>query len=120
MSCCKCPVLFFSGNGNPLPEGDEQRKRLAENLRDYIDRGGFIFADGGEACADEEGDRRVRQGVSPTDGPRLSEARISLQTVGCLAPGLVRRPADKSRSDPLAAGHRLRLPHQRYLCAVRS
>ncbi len=49
------PVLFFSGNGNPLPEGNEQRKRLAENLRDYIDRGGFIFADGGEACADEAG-----------------------------------------------------------------
>ena len=44
------PVLFFSGNGNPLPQGEEQRKRLVENLRDYIDRGGFIFADGGEAC----------------------------------------------------------------------
>ena len=49
------PVLFFSGNGNPLPDGKEQQKRLAENLRDYIDRGGFIFADGGEACADENG-----------------------------------------------------------------
>jgi hypothetical protein len=49
------PVLFFSGNGSPLPDGDEQRKRLAENLRDYIDRGGFIFADGGEACADGDG-----------------------------------------------------------------
>ena len=57
------PVLFFSGNGNPLPEGDEQRKRLADNLRDYIDRGGFIFADGGEACEDgaTEFDKGFRQ-----------------------------------------------------------
>jgi hypothetical protein len=44
------PVLFFSGNGSPLPETKEQRQRLAEKLRDYIDRGNFIFADGGEAC----------------------------------------------------------------------
>jgi hypothetical protein len=50
------PVLFFSGNGNPLPDGDEQRKRLADNLRDYIDRGGFIFADGGEVCPDGKQD----------------------------------------------------------------
>ena len=44
------PVLFFSGNGNPLARrARRQRQRLAENLRDYIDRGGFIFADGGIA-----------------------------------------------------------------------
>jgi hypothetical protein len=46
------PVLFFSGGGNPLPEGEEDRERLAANLRDYIDRGGFIFADG-EGCSSE-------------------------------------------------------------------
>jgi len=40
------PVLFFSGGGNPLPEKEEEREKLAANLRDYIDRGGFIFADG--------------------------------------------------------------------------
>lgn len=46
------PVLFFSGNGNPLPDTEEKRQRLAQNLRDYIDRGGFIFADC-EPCSDE-------------------------------------------------------------------
>jgi hypothetical protein len=44
------PVLFFSGGDNPLPESQEERERLAANLRDYIDRGGFIFADG-EGCS---------------------------------------------------------------------
>jgi hypothetical protein len=46
------PVLFFSGGGNPLPDNERQRERLAANLRDYVDRGGFIFADG-ESCSDE-------------------------------------------------------------------
>ena len=46
------PVLFFSGGGNPLPESEENAQRLAANLRDYIDRGGFIFADG-EGCSSD-------------------------------------------------------------------
>lgn len=46
------PVLFFSGGGNPLPEKGEEREKLAANLRDYIDRGGFIFADG-DSCSSE-------------------------------------------------------------------
>jgi len=53
------PVLFFSGNGNPLPESEEARKRLADNLRDYVDRGGFIFADG-EPC-DSDFDKGFRK-----------------------------------------------------------
>ena len=46
------PVLFFSGGGNPLPESVEKRQRLAANLRAYVDRGGFIFADG-EGCSSD-------------------------------------------------------------------
>jgi hypothetical protein len=46
------PVLFFSGNGNPLPETKEAQQRLADNLRDYVDRGGFIFADC-EPCSND-------------------------------------------------------------------
>ena len=46
------PVLFFSGGGNPLPQSAEKREKLAANLRDYIDRGGFIFADG-EGCSSD-------------------------------------------------------------------
>jgi hypothetical protein len=46
------PVLFFSGGGSPLPEREEKRRELAVKLRDYLDRGGFIFADG-EACSSD-------------------------------------------------------------------
>ena len=45
-------MLYFSGGGNPLPESDEEREKLAANLRDYVDRGGFIFADG-EGCSSD-------------------------------------------------------------------
>ena len=56
------PVLFFSGGGNPLPEKEKEREELAANLRDYIDRGGFIFADG-ESCSSEfdEGFRQLME-----------------------------------------------------------
>ena len=46
------PVLFFSGGGNPLPQNEKEGERLAANLRDYVDRGGFIFADG-EGCSSD-------------------------------------------------------------------
>ena len=46
------PVLFFSGGGNPFPQSEEAQKKLAANLRDYVDRGGFIFADG-EGCSSD-------------------------------------------------------------------
>jgi hypothetical protein len=45
------PVLFFSGGGNPLPSDEDEQKKTAAKLRDYIDGGGFIFADG---CADDK------------------------------------------------------------------
>ena len=39
------PVLFI--NGSEVPDIDEKQ---GQNLREYVDRGGFIFA---EACCDE-------------------------------------------------------------------
>ena len=39
------PVLFFSGNLNPLPADAAAKKSLALKLRDYLDRGGFLFAE---------------------------------------------------------------------------
>ncbi|MEX2114746.1 MAG: DUF4159 domain-containing protein [Pirellulales bacterium] len=54
------PVLFISGKDAPV-FSDEQKKRL----RDYIDRGGFIFA---EACcggAFEDGFRALMDDVFP-------------------------------------------------------
>ena len=40
------PVLYFSGKENPLPNNPADRKKLAEKLRGYLDRGGFLFAEG--------------------------------------------------------------------------
>jgi hypothetical protein len=40
------PVLFFCGSESPLPKTREQTDRLARKIRDYLDRGGFLFAEG--------------------------------------------------------------------------
>jgi hypothetical protein len=40
------PVLSLSGGASPLPEVPDQRRQLARKLRDYLDRGGFLFAEG--------------------------------------------------------------------------
>ncbi|NQU24419.1 MAG: DUF4159 domain-containing protein [Candidatus Nealsonbacteria bacterium] len=39
------PVLYYCGGKNALPATDEARERLAGKLRDYLDRGGFLFAE---------------------------------------------------------------------------
>ena len=61
-------MLFFSGGGNPLPQSEEEREELAANLRDYIDRGGFIFADGDGCSSDFD------QALPRTHGPGLPES----------------------------------------------
>ncbi len=63
----QAPVLFF--NGRQAPQfSDEQKKRL----RDYVDRGGFIFA---EACCGgiefEEGFRKLMHEVFPEQEYKL-------------------------------------------------
>jgi hypothetical protein len=40
------PVLFLTGSASPLPDDPDRRRRLADKLRDYLDRGGFLFAEG--------------------------------------------------------------------------
>ncbi len=40
------PVLYFCGNRSPLPRTAGGRRDLARKLRDYLDRGGFLFAEG--------------------------------------------------------------------------
>ncbi|MCL2117736.1 MAG: DUF4159 domain-containing protein [Planctomycetaceae bacterium] len=39
------PVLFLCGDKSLLSGTPQQRRQLADNLRGYIDRGGFIFAE---------------------------------------------------------------------------
>ena len=65
------PVLYLCGSTSPLPEDPGEQQALAQKLRDYIDRGGFLFA---EAYCGGDG---IRPGISPADGVGLSRARIS-------------------------------------------
>lgn len=39
------PVLYLGGAESPLPNEAEQQQRLAQKIRDYVDRGGFVFAE---------------------------------------------------------------------------
>lgn len=40
------PVLFISGKDSPCPRNVIKRQEMGRKLRDYIDRGGFIVAEG--------------------------------------------------------------------------
>jgi hypothetical protein len=40
------PVVYLCGSESPLPADPVERKKLAEKLRGYLDRGGFLFAEG--------------------------------------------------------------------------
>ena len=39
------PVLYLCGSESPLPADEEQQRASATKLRDYVDRGGFLFAE---------------------------------------------------------------------------
>ncbi|MDR1924447.1 MAG: DUF4159 domain-containing protein [Planctomycetaceae bacterium] len=67
------PVLYFSGNNSPLPKTDDETKKLASNLRSYLDQGGFIMA---EAQSNDRsfdaGFRELMRRVLPEPEYRLS------------------------------------------------
>ena len=52
------PVLYLCGSRSPLPEEPAERKELAQKLRDYLDRGGFLMA--GADCGGVGFDRGFR------------------------------------------------------------
>lgn len=39
------PILYLGGVNSPVPTNESQAKKLAQKLRDYLDRGGFIVAE---------------------------------------------------------------------------
>jgi len=39
------PVIYLSGSRDPLPPSEADRQRIAQNLRGYLDRGGFLLAE---------------------------------------------------------------------------
>jgi len=53
------PVLYYCGKSSPLPQAAATRQRLAGKLRDYLDRGGFLFAEG--YCGGSDFDRGFRR-----------------------------------------------------------
>jgi hypothetical protein len=66
------PVLFYCGANSPLPDGDQAQGELAHKIRDYLDRGGFLFAEaycGGAAF--DEGFRKLMERVFPEKEYRL-------------------------------------------------
>lgn len=66
------PVLYYCGRNSPLPDDPQQQAALAQKLRDYLDRGGFLFAEGycGGAAFDD-GFRKLMKLVFPEEEYRL-------------------------------------------------
>jgi hypothetical protein len=65
-------VLYLCGSTSPLPEEPRDQQALAQKLRDYIDRGGFLFAEaycGGRGF--DQGFRRLMELAFPEREYRL-------------------------------------------------
>jgi hypothetical protein len=66
------PVLYYCGSTSPLPAAEAGQDALAAKLRDYVDRGGFIFAEaycGGTGF--DDGFHRLMERVFPEPEYRL-------------------------------------------------
>lgn len=53
------PVLYFCGSANPIPDDPAKLVKMAGKLRDYLDRGGFLFAEA--YCGDAGFDKGFRE-----------------------------------------------------------
>jgi hypothetical protein len=59
-------VLYLCGSQDPVPEGDAKRKELAQKIRGYLDRSGFLFAEGyGDGKGFDAGFRALMKEVFP-------------------------------------------------------
>ncbi len=66
------PVLFICGSLSPLPENRAAAQEIAGKLRDYLDRGGFLFAEAycGQGGFDK-GFRELMRRIFPEEEYRL-------------------------------------------------
>jgi len=55
----EAPVLYLGGSRSPLPADPADQQQLARKLRDYIDRGGFLLAEG--SCSSARFDAGFRK-----------------------------------------------------------
>jgi hypothetical protein len=66
------PVVYLCGDRSPLPADAEEQQQLARKLRDYLDRGGFLFAEGYRGGAEfDHGFRQLIEQVFPEPQYRL-------------------------------------------------
>ena len=66
------PVQYLCGSLNPLPANNVEKQKLAQKLRDYLDRGGFLFAEGyGGGDGFDQGFRELMTLVFPEPEYRL-------------------------------------------------
>jgi hypothetical protein len=66
------PVLYYCGRTSPLPRSPEAVQKLAQKLRGYIDRGGFLFAEAYSTGAEfDTGFRELMTRVFPEPEYRL-------------------------------------------------
>lgn len=67
------PVLFISGKDSPCPKDPILRREFGRKLRDYVERGGFIIAEG--VCPGgtfDQGMRQLLKEIFPEEGQRLA------------------------------------------------
>ena len=68
----QAPVVYLCGSQDPAPEGPAKRKELAQKLRAYVDRGGFLFAEAyGDGADFNTGFRNLMKDVFPEPEYRL-------------------------------------------------
>ena len=102
----QAPVLFFNGSA-----GAGIHARGKETLRDYVDRGGFFFAEA--CCGGGEFDARAFAQLMSEVFP---EQEYKLQLLPPEHPiWHAEEPVDPQYR-AAAVGHRRRLPHQRGFC----
>ena len=109
------PVLYLCGNQSPLPEDPRQQRELAQKLRDYLDRGGFLFAEG--YCGGDGFDRGFRELMARVFA---NEPEYRLKLLDASHPIWHAEEKVPPEQHAAAAGDRVRLPHERGVCAARS
>lgn len=89
------PILVISGVRDPAPKDPAERRRLVENLRGYLEQGGFIFAEAIDGdLSFETGFRALMTEVLERDGAdfRLLEPEHPIWSAEKLVPPEFIRP----------------------------
>lgn len=89
------PILAINGTTDPRPKDPEERKRLAENLRGYLEQGGFIFAEAldGDVSFEKGFRDLILDALGDEDGQfRLLDPAHPIWSAERLVPGEFIRP----------------------------